>query len=107
MTVLNLVDKDTGWPLSTQVPRKGRESSAYLLDGVEQCLNIFGHKRVILQLDAENALRNVAWAIQKRMGAEKVKVREAPPYSHQSQGAVEGGAASWRVWCARAYGPAN
>ncbi|CAE7320371.1 RE2 [Symbiodinium pilosum] len=33
---------------------------------------------------------NVAWAIQKRMGADKVKVREAPPYSHQSQGAVEG-----------------
>ena len=28
VTVLNLVDKDTGWPLSTQVQRKGRESSA-------------------------------------------------------------------------------
>ena len=72
------------------MPRKGRESSAYVLDGVEQYLNTLGHKRVTLQLDAENALRNVAWAIQKRMGADKVKVREAPPYSHQSQGAVEG-----------------
>ena len=43
-----------------------------------------------MQLDAKNALRNVAWAMQKMMGADKVKVREAPPYSHQSQGAVEG-----------------
>ena len=34
-------------PLSAQVPRKGRESSAYVLDGVEQYLNTLGHKRVI------------------------------------------------------------
>ena len=90
VTILNLVDKDTGWPLSTPVPRKGRENSAYVFDVVEQYLNTLGPKRVTLQLDAENALRNVAWAIQKRMGADKVKVREVPPYSHQSQGAVEG-----------------
>ena len=58
VTVLNLVDEDTGWPLSTQVPRKGRESSAYVLDAVEQYeqyANTLWHKRVALQLDAGNA----------------------------------------------------
>ena len=87
MTALNLVDKDTGWPLSTQVPRKGRKSSAYVLDAMEQYeqyVNTLWHKRVTLQLDAGNALRNVAWAIQERMGADKVKVRGAP-----NQGAGE------------------
>ena len=60
------------------------ENSAYVLDAVEQYLNTLGHKRVTLQLDAENAPRNVAWAIQKRMGADEVKVREAPFYPHQT-----------------------
>ena len=44
---------------------------------------------MVLQHDAENAIRGLAQAIQNHLGASKVSVREAPPYSHQSQGAVE------------------
>ena len=61
-----------------------------LLDTVEQYLNTLGHSRVTLQIDSEGSLRSVATAIRTRMGPQKVKVRESPPYSHQSQGAVEG-----------------
>ncbi|CAE7530574.1 RE1 [Symbiodinium natans] len=90
VTVLTLVDRDTGWPCSVQVPRKGQECGPFVLDAIELYLNNLGHKRVILQIDQEGALRNVAVAVRNRMGAHKVRVRESPPYSHQSQGAVEG-----------------
>ncbi|CAE7235731.1 RE1 [Symbiodinium natans] len=90
VTVLTLVDRDTGWPCSAQVPRKGQERGPFVLDAIELYLNNLGHKRVILQIDQEGALRNVAVAVRNRMGAHKVRVRESPPYSHQSQGAVEG-----------------
>ena len=82
VTVLTLVDRDTGWPCSVQVPKKGAECGNFVLDTVEQYLNTLGHSRVTLQIDSEGSLRSVATA--------KVKVRESPPYSHQSQGAVEG-----------------
>lgn len=102
VTILNLVDKASGWPLSIQVPRKGAEKSDYVMDAAELYLNNLGHKRVTLQVDQENAIRHVAWAIQKRMGSDKVKVRESPRYSHQSQGAIEGEhsrlAGSVRTW---------
>ena len=55
-----------------------------------QNLNILGHQKTTIQIDQENALKTVPNAIQKRMGASKVFVREAPVYSHQSQGAVRG-----------------
>ncbi|CAJ1332079.1 unnamed protein product [Effrenium voratum] len=90
VTVLILVDKTSGWPLSIQVPRKGTEKSQRVLNAIELYLNTLGHKPVTLQVDQENALLAVARAVRKRMGADKVSVREAPPYSHQSQGAVEG-----------------
>ena len=90
VTVLTLVDRDTGWPCSVQVPKKGAECGNFVLDTVEQYLNTLGHSRVTLQIDSEGSLRSVATAIRTRMGPQKVKVREAPPYSHQSQGAVEG-----------------
>ena len=90
VTVLTLVDTSCGWPLSIQVPRKGAEQGPYVLNTVEQYLNTLGHKRIILQTDQENSIRTVANAIRNRMGAHKVKLRESPPYSHQSQGAVEG-----------------
>ena len=90
VTVLTLVDKASGWPLSLQVPRKGAECSNYVLNTVEQYLKTLGHEKTTIQIDQENALKTVANAIQKRMGASKVFVREAPVYSHQSQGAVEG-----------------
>ena len=86
VTVLTLVDRDTG-SCSVQVPKKGASS---ILDTVEQYLNTLGHSRVTLQIDSEGSLRSVATAIRTRMGPQKVKVRESPPYSHQSQGAVEG-----------------
>ena len=90
VTVLTLVDRDTGWPCSVQVPKKGAECGNFVLDTVEQYLNTLGHSRVTLQIDSEGSLRSVATAIRTRMGPQKVKVRESPPYSHQSQGAVEG-----------------
>ena len=90
MRVLTLVDRDTGWPCSIQVPKKGAECGNFVLDTVEQYLNTLGHSRVTLQIDSEGSLRSVATAIRTRMGPQKVKVRESPPYSHQSQGAVEG-----------------
>ena len=90
VTVLTLVDRDTGWPCSVQVPKKGAECGNFVLDTVEQYLNTLGHSRVTLQIDSEGSLRSVATAIRARMGPQKVKVQESPPYSHQSQGAVEG-----------------
>ena len=90
VTVLTLVDRDTGWPCSVQVPKKGAECGNFVLDTVEQYLNTLGHSRVTLQIDSEGSLRSVATAIRTRMGPQKVRVRESPPYSHQSQGAVEG-----------------
>ena len=90
VTVLTLVDKASGWPVSLQVPRKGSECSAYVLNIAEQYLNKLGHERTTLQVDQENSIRSVAKAIQKRMGADKVHLQESPVYSHQSQGAVEG-----------------
>ena len=91
VTILTLIDKSSGWPLSIQVPRKGAEKSAYVVDAIQLFLNNLGHDRTILQVDQENSIRTVAWSAQKRMRASKVQVRESPPYSHQSQGKVEGG----------------
>ncbi|CAE7521947.1 RE1 [Symbiodinium sp. CCMP2592] len=42
VTVLTLVDKDTGWPCSVQVPKKGAECGKFVLDTVEQYLNTLG-----------------------------------------------------------------
>ena len=90
VTVLTLVDSTSGWPLSVQVPKKGSEHGAYVMNAVELYLNTLGHRRVTIQIDQENSLKNVAKAIQVRMGADKVHIRESPAYSHQSQGRVEG-----------------
>ena len=79
MTVLTLVDRDTGWPCSVPVPKKGAECGDFVLDTVEQYLNTLGHSRVTLQIDSGGSLRNVATAIRTRMGFQKVMVREAPP----------------------------
>ncbi|CAE7434553.1 PARP6, partial [Symbiodinium sp. KB8] len=46
VTVLTLVDRDTGWPCSVQVPKKGAECGNFVLDTVEQYLNTLGHSRV-------------------------------------------------------------
>ncbi|OLQ03297.1 hypothetical protein AK812_SmicGene13781 [Symbiodinium microadriaticum] len=72
------------------MPYTWAECGNFVLDTVEQYLNTLGHSRVTLQIDSEGSLRSVATAIRTRMGPQKVKVRESPPYSHQSQGAVEG-----------------
>ncbi|CAJ1343921.1 unnamed protein product [Effrenium voratum] len=45
VTVLTLVDKTSGWPLSIQVPRKGTEKSQYVLNAIELHINTLGHKR--------------------------------------------------------------
>ena len=112
VTVLTLVDRDTGWPCSVQVPKKGAECGNFVLDTVEQYLNTLGHSRVTLQIDSEGSLRSVATAIRTRMGPQKVKVRESPPYSHQSQGAVEGEHSllaglvrTWLIWTFRTGTP--
>ena len=68
MTVLTLVDRDTGWPCSVQVPKKGAECGNFVLDTVEQYLNTLGHSRVTLQIDSEGSLRSVATAIRTRIG---------------------------------------
>ncbi|CAE7807065.1 unnamed protein product [Symbiodinium sp. CCMP2592] len=60
VTVLTLVDKDTGWPCSVQVPKKGAECGNFVLDTVEQYLNTLGHSRVTLQIDAEGSLEKRA-----------------------------------------------
>ena len=89
VTVLVLTDRVTGFPLALPIPRKGLEHSAHVLQAVELYLQNLGHDRTILQIDQENQIRSVAYAIRRHMGASRVRVRESPPRSHQSQGAVE------------------
>ena len=56
VTVLTLVDRDTGWPCSVQVPKKGAKCGNFVLDTVEQYLNTLRHSRVTLQIDSEGSL---------------------------------------------------
>ncbi|CAE7346516.1 unnamed protein product, partial [Symbiodinium microadriaticum] len=71
VTVLTLVDRDTGWPCSVQVPKKGAECGNFVLDTVEQYLNTLGHSRVTLQIDSEGSLRSVATAIRRLLEEER------------------------------------
>ena len=86
-----MVDVQSGWPYCMQLPDKSSATaqSKYVLHNIDLYLRNLGHQKVVLQHDAENAIRGLAQAIQNHLGASKVSVREAPPYSHQSQGAVE------------------
>ena len=91
ITILVMVDVQSGWPYCMQLPDKSSATaqSKYVLHNIDLYLRNLGHQKVVLQHDAENAIRGLAQAIQNHLGASRVSVREAPPYSHQSQGAVE------------------
>ena len=86
-----MVDVQSGWPYCMQLPDKSPATaqSRYVLHNIDLYLRNLGHEKVVLQHNAENAIRGLVQAIQNHLGASKVSVRKAPPYSHQSQGAVE------------------
>ncbi|CAE7213819.1 unnamed protein product [Symbiodinium sp. CCMP2592] len=57
---------------------------------VEQFVDRLGYDKFTLQADQENAIASVARAVHRRLGAARVRLRDAPRGSHQSQGSVEG-----------------
>ncbi|CAE7522738.1 unnamed protein product [Symbiodinium sp. CCMP2592] len=89
-TVLNLTDRATGWTLSAPVAHKGHRHAAYAAGLVEQFVDRLGYDKFTLQADQENAIASVARAVHRRLGAARVRLRDAPRGSHQSQGSVEG-----------------
>ncbi|CAE7226937.1 unnamed protein product [Symbiodinium sp. CCMP2592] len=89
-TVLNLTDRATGWTLSVPVAHKGHRHAAYAAGLVEQFVDRLGYDKFTLQADQENAIASVARAVHRRLGAARVRLRDAPRGSHQSQGSVEG-----------------
>ncbi|CAE7681372.1 unnamed protein product [Symbiodinium sp. CCMP2592] len=88
-TVLNLTDRATGWTLSVPVAHKGHRHAAYAAGLVEQFVDRLGYDKFTLQADQENAIASVARAVHRRLGAARVRLRDAPRGSHQSQGSVE------------------
>ena len=84
ITILVMVDVQSGWPYCMQLPDKSSATaqSRYVLHNIDLYLRNLGHQKVVLQHDAENAIRGLAQAIQNHLGASKVSVREALPYSH-------------------------
>ncbi|CAE7832741.1 unnamed protein product [Symbiodinium sp. CCMP2592] len=89
-TVLNLTDRATGWTLSVPVAHKGHRHAAYAAGLLEQFVDRLGYDKFTLQVDQENAIASVARAVHRRLGAARVRLRDAPRGSHQSQGSVEG-----------------
>ncbi|CAE7562226.1 unnamed protein product [Symbiodinium sp. CCMP2592] len=91
-TVLNLTDRATGWTLSVPVAHKGHRHrhAVYGAGLVEQFVDRLGYDKFTLQADQENAIASVARAVHRRLGAARVRLRDAPRGSHQSQGSVEG-----------------
>ena len=77
-TVLNLTDRATAWSLSIPVAHEGHRQDR------------LGCDKFVLQTNQENAIASVARAVHRRLGAARVRLRDAPCGSHQSQGSVEG-----------------
>ena len=91
ITVLCMTDLASGWPLAMQLPSKSTETSQskYVLQNIDLHFRKLGYDKVILQHDGEPAIRALGESIQQYVGASRVSLREAPPRSHQAQGAVE------------------
>ena len=89
-TVLNLTDRATAWSLSIPVAHKAHRHAAYAAGLVEQFVDRLGYDKFVLQANQENAIASVARAVHRRLGAARVRLRDAPRGSHQSQGSVEG-----------------
>ena len=89
LTILVLVDTETGWPWALQIPTKGMEKGKYAVENIALFLDKLGYEKVVLQHDQENPLAAVAKAVQRHQGATKISVRASPVKSHQSQGSVE------------------
>ena len=75
-----MVDVQSGWPYCMQLPDKSSATaqSKYVLHNIDLYLRNLGHQKVVLQHDAENAIRGLAQAIQNHLGASKVSVRGSP-----------------------------
>ena len=73
-----------------QLPSKCTETSQskYVLQNIDLYFRKLGYDKVILQHDGEPAIRALGESIQRYVGASRASLREAPPRSHQAQGAV-------------------
>jgi hypothetical protein len=95
----------SGWPLAVMVPFKGTGGGRdYAVRALELFLTGLGEPLIMLQYDGQNPIRVLAQAVQKRLGSDKIQLRQSPRYSHQSLGACEGNggwfAGHIRAWIA-------
>ncbi|CAE8645088.1 unnamed protein product [Polarella glacialis] len=104
-TMLTGIAASSGWPLAVMVPHKGTGGGKdYAVRALELFLTGLGEPLIMLQYDGENPIRVLAQAVQKRLGSDKIQLRQSPRYSHQSLGACEGNggwlAGHIRAWLA-------
>ncbi|CAE8683062.1 unnamed protein product [Polarella glacialis] len=107
VTMLTGIAASSGWPLAVMVPHKGTGGGKdYAVRALELFLTGLGEPLIMLQYDGENPIMVLAQAVRKRLGSDKIQLRQSPRYSHQSLGACEGNggwlAGHIRAWLADA-----
>ena len=85
VTVLTAIDKDSRWPFAVAIPsRKMDDPNSYAVKSLETWLLGLGWKQFTFQTDQEPTILKFAKILQKKLGSDKMQLRESPRYSSQS-----------------------
>ena len=85
VTVLTAIDKDSRWPFAVVIPsKKIDDPNSYAVKSLETWLLGLGWKQFTFQTDQEPAIMKLANMVRKKMGHDKMQVRQSPRYSSQS-----------------------
>ena len=85
VTVLTAIDKDSRWPFAVVIPsKKIDDPNSYAVKSLETWLLGLGWKQFTFQTDQEPAIMKLANTVRKKMGHDKMQVRQRPRYSSQS-----------------------
>ena len=108
-TALTAVDETTQACLCVYMTHKG--SDTYLLKALEKWITHLGWKKITLMSDNENPVTALAEKLQRRMGYDKVQLKNSPKYSPASKGVAEtinqilaGKIRTWLSALSREYG---
>ena len=85
VTVLTAIDKDSRWPFAIAIPsKKVDDPNSYAVKSLENWLVNLGWKQFTLQTAQKPVILKLAKTLQKKIGNDKMQLRESPRYSSQS-----------------------